>query len=147
MLAIFWVVAPRNLVVASSIRVMSHYPVDGGSRALWNNGELLPDNTALQPRRQPSLDSPSRKPCSLILHHVVTHFFCWQRTICIVKLVSHRLQFYICFIIILIFTKKNISLTGKNEIRLVRVNYATVSFNWRFGFCCMEVFFKFRVIK
>jgi hypothetical protein len=27
---------------------------DGGSKDLWNVGKLLPDYTALQPRRQPS---------------------------------------------------------------------------------------------
>jgi hypothetical protein len=30
------------------------WPDDGGSRNLWNVGTLLPDYTALQPRRQPS---------------------------------------------------------------------------------------------
>jgi hypothetical protein len=29
-------------------------PDDGGSKDLWNDGKLLPDYTALQPRRQPS---------------------------------------------------------------------------------------------
>jgi hypothetical protein len=29
-------------------------PDDGGSKDLWNVGKLLPDYTALQPRRQPS---------------------------------------------------------------------------------------------
>jgi hypothetical protein len=33
---------------------MSHRPDDGGSKVLWNVGKLLPDYTALQPRRQPS---------------------------------------------------------------------------------------------
>jgi hypothetical protein len=32
---------------------LTHRP-DGGSRRLWNVGELLPDFTAEQPRRQPS---------------------------------------------------------------------------------------------
>jgi hypothetical protein len=31
-----------------------HRPDDGGSKDLWNVGKLLPDYTALQPRRQPS---------------------------------------------------------------------------------------------
>jgi hypothetical protein len=31
-----------------------HHPDDGGSKDLWNVGELLPDYTAWQPRRQPS---------------------------------------------------------------------------------------------
>jgi hypothetical protein len=39
------------------IRAMSH-PDDGGSKDLWNIGKLLPDYTALQPRRQPSSYSP-----------------------------------------------------------------------------------------
>jgi hypothetical protein len=34
---------------------LTHRPDDGGSKDLWNVGELLPDYTALQPRRQPSL--------------------------------------------------------------------------------------------
>jgi hypothetical protein len=33
-------------------------PDDGGSKHLWNVGKLLPDYTALQPRRQPSSYSP-----------------------------------------------------------------------------------------
>jgi hypothetical protein len=32
-------------------------PDDGGSKDLWNVGKLLPDYTALQPRRQPYSDS------------------------------------------------------------------------------------------
>jgi hypothetical protein len=31
-----------------------HRPDDGSSKHLWNVGKLLPDYTALQPRRQPS---------------------------------------------------------------------------------------------
>jgi hypothetical protein len=38
---VFWVAA-------------THRPDDGGSKDLWNVGKLLPDYTALQPRRQPS---------------------------------------------------------------------------------------------
>jgi hypothetical protein len=34
--------------------VTSLIPDDGGSKDLWNVGRLLPDYTALQPRRQPS---------------------------------------------------------------------------------------------
>jgi hypothetical protein len=33
---------------------ISDRPDDGGSKDLWNVGKLLPDYTALQPRRQPS---------------------------------------------------------------------------------------------
>jgi hypothetical protein len=33
-----------------------HRPDDGGSKDLWNVGKLLPDYTALQPRRQPSFN-------------------------------------------------------------------------------------------
>jgi hypothetical protein len=35
---------------------------DGGSKDLWNVGELLPDYTALQPRRRPSSYSPPWEP-------------------------------------------------------------------------------------
>jgi hypothetical protein len=38
-MAVFWVVGDR--------------PDDGGSKDLWNVDKLLPDYTALQPRRQP----------------------------------------------------------------------------------------------
>jgi hypothetical protein len=34
---------------------LTHCPDYGGSKDLWNAGKLLPDYTALQPRRQPSL--------------------------------------------------------------------------------------------
>jgi hypothetical protein len=44
-MAVFWVVAPDR-------------PDDGGSKDLSNVGKLLPDYTALQPRRQPSSYSP-----------------------------------------------------------------------------------------
>jgi hypothetical protein len=37
-------------------------PDDGGSKDPWNAGKLLPDYTALQPRRQPSSYSPPREP-------------------------------------------------------------------------------------
>jgi hypothetical protein len=44
---------------------------DGGSKDLWNFGKLLPDYTALQPRRQPSSYSPPWEPqillCPLVL--------------------------------------------------------------------------------
>jgi hypothetical protein len=40
---------------------LTHRLDDGGSKDLWNTGKLLPDYTALQPRRQPSLYSPPWK--------------------------------------------------------------------------------------
>jgi hypothetical protein len=42
-MAVFWVVAPCSLV---------DRPDDGGSKDLWNVDKLLPDYTALQPRRR-----------------------------------------------------------------------------------------------
>jgi hypothetical protein len=86
-MAVFWVVAPCSL-----IEVYQHFrgpcclhhqgPDDGGSKDLWNVGKLLPlialmmaaastseneckllpDYTALQPRRQPSSYSPPWEP-------------------------------------------------------------------------------------
>jgi hypothetical protein len=60
-MAVFWVVAPCSLVeVCQRFRgpipraQLTHRPDDGGSKDLWNVGKLLPDYTALQPRRQPS---------------------------------------------------------------------------------------------
>jgi hypothetical protein len=41
-------------------------PDDGGSKDLWNSGKLLPDYTALQPRRQPSSYPPPWEPQFLI---------------------------------------------------------------------------------
>jgi hypothetical protein len=38
-----------------------------GSKDLWNVGKLLPDYTALQPRRQPSLYSPPWEPQILFM--------------------------------------------------------------------------------
>jgi hypothetical protein len=43
-----------------------HRPDDGGSKDLWNAGILLPDYTALQPRRQTSSYSPPREPQILL---------------------------------------------------------------------------------
>jgi hypothetical protein len=57
-MAVFWVIAPCSLVeVYQRFRGpcwLHHSPGDGGSTDLWNVGKLLPDCTALQPRRQPS---------------------------------------------------------------------------------------------
>jgi hypothetical protein len=47
-MAVFWVVAPCSVVSGDD------RPDDGGSKDLRNVGKLLPDYTALQPRRQPS---------------------------------------------------------------------------------------------
>jgi hypothetical protein len=59
-MAVFWVVAPCSLVEihrrfrGSWFLHRTHRPDDGGSRHIWNDGELLTDCTAQQPRRQPS---------------------------------------------------------------------------------------------
>jgi hypothetical protein len=42
--------------------VQNHRPDDGGSTDLWNTGKLTPVYTALQPRRQPSSQSPQWEP-------------------------------------------------------------------------------------
>jgi hypothetical protein len=47
-----------------------HLPDDGGSKDLWNVCKLLPDDTAQQPRRQPSSYSPPWEPKS---HQVYSH--------------------------------------------------------------------------
>jgi hypothetical protein len=48
-----------ELLAASIIRAMIYRPDDGGSKHLRNAGKLLlPDYTALQPKRQPSSYSP-----------------------------------------------------------------------------------------
>jgi hypothetical protein len=52
-MAVFWVVAHRNLVEFYQHLGGTH-PDDRGSKYLSNVGKLLPDYTALQPRRQPS---------------------------------------------------------------------------------------------
>jgi hypothetical protein len=44
----------QGLYLKSFIRSqLTHRPDDGGSKDLWNVGKLLPDYTALQPKRQP----------------------------------------------------------------------------------------------
>jgi hypothetical protein len=40
------------------------YPDDGDSKHLWNVGKLLPDYTALRPRRQQSI-LPALRTCNL----------------------------------------------------------------------------------
>jgi hypothetical protein len=53
-MAVFWVVA------------IDDRPDDGGSKDFWNVGKLLPDYTALQPRRQQSSYSPTWEPQILL---------------------------------------------------------------------------------
>jgi hypothetical protein len=59
-MAVFWVAVPCSLVEVylrfrGSCCLHNHgIPVDGGSKHLWNVGKPLADNTAQQPRRQPS---------------------------------------------------------------------------------------------
>jgi hypothetical protein len=50
-----------------------HRPDDGGSKDLWNVGKLLPDYTALQPRRQPSSYSPPWEPQILLRSSVKSY--------------------------------------------------------------------------
>jgi hypothetical protein len=62
-MAVFWVVAPCNLVEVyqrfrSLLPPSSRRPDDEGSKDLLNVGKLLPDYTAPQPRGQPSSYSP-----------------------------------------------------------------------------------------
>jgi hypothetical protein len=71
-IAVFWVVAPWSLVeVYQRSRgpccLHHHHPDDGGSKDLWNVGKLLPDYTAIQPRRQPSSYSPQCEPQILLM--------------------------------------------------------------------------------
>jgi hypothetical protein len=75
-MVVFWVVAPCSLVeVHQRFRgscCLHHQgdkgdrPDDGGSRDLWNVGKLVPDYTALQPRRPPSSYSPPWEPQILL---------------------------------------------------------------------------------
>jgi hypothetical protein len=54
---VFWVVAPCSLVEVYcrfTGACCLHYQGDEYRKHLWNIGELLPDYTAQQPRRQPS---------------------------------------------------------------------------------------------
>jgi hypothetical protein len=71
-MAVLWVVAPCTL---------HHRPDDGGGKYLCNVDKLLPDDTAQQPRRQPSTclilitemsltHSPSRYYCYLQTMHI-----------------------------------------------------------------------------
>jgi hypothetical protein len=71
---------------------LTHRPDDGRSKDLWNVGKLLPDYTALQPRRQPSSNSPPwelhillncfspRRDTSPVHGESVTSAMCWFAT-------------------------------------------------------------------
>jgi hypothetical protein len=59
LMAVFWVVAPCSLIEVYQRFRRPYCPPSSGrlpsaSKDLWNVGKLLPDYTALQPRRQPS---------------------------------------------------------------------------------------------
>jgi hypothetical protein len=53
--------------------LLTHRPDDGCSKHFWNIGQLLPDYTALHPRRQPSSYSPWESEISPTLHLPFTH--------------------------------------------------------------------------
>jgi hypothetical protein len=59
-MAVFWVVAPCSLAQVYRRFIgaccLHHRPDVGGSKNVRNVGELPPDYTAQQPRRQPSSD-------------------------------------------------------------------------------------------
>jgi hypothetical protein len=61
-MAVFWVVAPCSLVEVYHFRGTCCLHHQGGSKYIWNIAKLLPDYTALQPRRQPSSCSLPWKP-------------------------------------------------------------------------------------
>jgi hypothetical protein len=70
-MAVFWVAAPCSLVEVyqrfkGACCLHHHRPDDGGSKDLWNVSKLLPDYTALQPKRQPSSYSPPWEPLILL---------------------------------------------------------------------------------
>jgi hypothetical protein len=76
-MAVFWVLAPCILVedyrrfrgpcFLHHPGSSTHRPDDGGGKNLWNMGKLVPDYTALQSRRRPSLYSPPWEPQILLL--------------------------------------------------------------------------------
>jgi hypothetical protein len=75
-MAVFWVVAPCSLVeVYQRFRgpCCLRHQRDGGNKDLWNVGKLLPDYTALQPRRKPSSYSSPWEP--QILNGYLFHIF------------------------------------------------------------------------
>jgi hypothetical protein len=77
-----------------------HRPDDGGSKNLWNVGKLLPDYTALQPRRQPPLYSSSWEPqilnrpilttCFLSVNLVCRSFFGFRFRVWTLKVIIRR---------------------------------------------------------
>jgi hypothetical protein len=77
-MTLFWVVTSCRLVevyrrfrgACCPPQKGTHRPDDGGNKHLWNVGELLPDYTALQPRRQPSSYSPPWEPEISIRHEL-----------------------------------------------------------------------------
>jgi hypothetical protein len=81
-MAVFWVVAPCSMVEVYH-RFRGHRCVhhqgddDGGSKDLSNVGELLPDYTAQQPRRQPSSYSPPWEHQILLVLKVLLLFTHW----------------------------------------------------------------------
>jgi hypothetical protein len=100
-MTVFWVVAPCSLVEVfqrfrgpcSGWWVVTHRPDDGGSKDLWNVGKLLPDYTALQPRRKPSSYSPPWEPQILLIQLLFNIVFFWTKPVVqyIVKW-SHNVQ-------------------------------------------------------
>jgi hypothetical protein len=91
-MAVFWVVAPCSLVeVYKRFRgpCCLHHQGDRG-KGLWNVDKLLPDYTALQPRRQPS--------SHVRMFHIQNHLtefdkiLCWRSSLEVVG----RTKFHIC---------------------------------------------------
>jgi hypothetical protein len=75
-------------------------PDDGGSKDLWNVGKLLPDYTALQPRRQQSSYSPPWEPQILLwLTYWYTVFV--SLIICVSLFVSFLLSSLCCYVFLL----------------------------------------------
>jgi hypothetical protein len=75
-MAVFWFVALCSLIeVFQHFRgpcsLHHHHPDDGGSKDLRNVGKLLPDYTALQPRRQPSSCSLPWEPWILYVQIIL----------------------------------------------------------------------------
>jgi hypothetical protein len=102
-MAVFWFVAPCSLVeVYHHFRgpCCLHYqgneanrPDDGGSKDV---GKLLPDYTALQPRRQPSLYSPPWEP--QVLDFVYSRQSASNFTLHIYFSTSFKTKFIICIV-------------------------------------------------
>jgi hypothetical protein len=74
-MAVFWVLAPCNLAeVYWHFRGTCCLPDDGGTKDLWNGGKLLPDHTALQPRRCHILILMHSGDC----HYMLVFWDWWQ---------------------------------------------------------------------